>query len=573
MVWLAGIGSEAIMTSILTNHSAMAALQTLRAIGSSLTDTQQQVSTGLRVGQASDNVAYWSISTTMRSDNKALSAVSDALGLGAANVDVAYAGIENTIDLLGEFRAKLVSAQETSIDKSKIQNELDQLKKQFTSIATSASFNGVNWLDTSSPDDLMTLSSYPTSLVSSLIRSSDGTVRVGTTEVDLADISLFNVGGGGALQKDIRSLGDIGGFRLADLNANSSAGGQYFKMTGPVTLGSSDSISFHLMIDGSSSQTVTITKSTIDTALGSTNGFISTIDDYTCVLNQSFVEAGISSLVSSSKTILTGPPNQAAIGILSRENTGGDASTISVTGVNDTTGGNAGGLRETPFASSAGGYASDQFAFTAPFEIYRDVTFSFNVSVNNAPDTTVTVDRQLVDNTLGTVDGKISSPADLADIINAAMSGVGLTATENSGRIVIDVDPAVHPEMGARSKLSISNVVDNIGPAADFDILDVDITDPAHDLDNYLSGVDAMLQRVISGASTLGALRTRIDTQKDFAGKLMDAVDQGVSRLVDADMDEASTRLKALQTQEQLAIQSLQIANSNAENILQLFRQ
>ena len=177
-MWLAGIGSEAIMTSILTNHSAMAALQTLRAIGSSLTDTQQQVSTGMRVGQASDNVAYWSISTTMRSDNKALSAVSDALGLGAANVDVAYAGIENTIDLLGEFRAKLVSAQETSIDKSKIQNELDQLKKQFTSIATSASFNGVNWLDTSSPDDLMTLSSYPTSLVSSFIRSSDGTVRV-----------------------------------------------------------------------------------------------------------------------------------------------------------------------------------------------------------------------------------------------------------------------------------------------------------------------------------------------------------------------------------------------------------
>lgn len=570
-MWLAGIGSEAIMTSILTNHSAMAALQTLRAIGSSLTDTQQQVSTGLRVGQASDNVAYWSISTTMRSDNKALSAVSDALGLGAANVDVAYAGIENTIDLLGEFRAKLVSAQETSIDKSKIQNELDQLKKQFTSIATSASFNGVNWLDTSSPDDLMTLSSYPTSLVSSFIRSSDGTVRVGTTEVDLADISLFNVGGGGALQKDIRSLGDIGGFRLADLNANSSAGGQYFKMTGPVTLGSTDSISFHLMIDGSSSQTVTITKSTIDTALGSTNGFISTIDDYTCVLNQSFVEAGISSLVSSSKTILTGPPNQAAIGILSRENTGADASTISVTGVNDTTGGNAGGLRETPLASSTGGYASDQFAFTAPFEIYRDVTFSFNVSVNNGPDTTVTVDRQIVDNTLGTVDGKISSPADLADILNAAMSGVGLTATENSGRIVIDVDPAVHPEMGARSKLKISNVADNLGPTANFDILDVDITNPSNSLDNYLSGVDAMLKRVITGGATLGALTTRIDIQQDFAGKLMEAIDQGVSRLVDTDMEEASAMLSAQKTQQQLAVQTLQIANGKAKNLLQLF--
>ena len=45
----------------------------------------------------------------------------------------------------------------------------------------------------------------------------------------------------------------------------------------------------------------------------------------------------------------------------------------------------------------------------------------------------------------------------------------------------------------------------------------------------------------------------------------------GVGRLVDADMNEESPRLKALQTQEQLARQSLQIANTNAENILALF--
>jgi flagellin len=37
-------------------------------------------------------------------------------------------------------------------------------------------------------------------------------------------------------------------------------------------------------------------------------------------------------------------------------------------------------------------------------------------------------------------------------------------------------------------------------------------------------------------------------------------------------MNEASTRLKALQTQEWLALQSLQIANTSADNIMQLFR-
>jgi flagellin len=61
--------------------------------------------------------------------------------------------------------------------------------------------------------------------------------------------------------------------------------------------------------------------------------------------------------------------------------------------------------------------------------------------------------------------------------------------------------------------------------------------------------------------------------QADFAEKLSDSIESGVGRLVDADMNEVSTRLKALQTQQQLAIQSLQIANSSSETVMQLFRQ
>ena len=45
----------------------------------------------------------------------------------------------------------------------------------------------------------------------------------------------------------------------------------------------------------------------------------------------------------------------------------------------------------------------------------------------------------------------------------------------------------------------------------------------------------------------------------------------GVAGLVDADMNTASTQLQALQTQEQLGIQSLSIANQNASLILKLF--
>ena len=60
--------------------------------------------------------------------------------------------------------------------------------------------------------------------------------------------------------------------------------------------------------------------------------------------------------------------------------------------------------------------------------------------------------------------------------------------------------------------------------------------------------------------------------QDDFVATLRDVIDKGIGRLVDADMNEESTKLKALQTQQQLGIQALSIANSNAENILQLFK-
>ena len=115
------------MTSIMTNSSAMSALATLRSINQDMETTQNRVSSGYRVESASDNAAYWSIATTMRSDTKALSAVGDALGLGAAKTDVAYTAMEASIKVVDEIKAKLVAASEPGVDKSKIQKEITEL--------------------------------------------------------------------------------------------------------------------------------------------------------------------------------------------------------------------------------------------------------------------------------------------------------------------------------------------------------------------------------------------------------------------------------------------------------------
>jgi flagellin-like hook-associated protein FlgL len=320
------------MTSIMTNNSAIAALSTLRSISKDMEDTQNRVSTGYRVSDASDNAAYWSIATTMRSDNKALSTVQDALGLAAAKTDTAFTGLNAAIDVVSEIKAKLVAAREPGVDKTKIDSELTELKNQLVSISESASFSGQNWLYN---DDAT--ANTTVEMVGSFNRTADNSVSVGILEFD------------------------------------------------------------------------TSTSTLVDT-------------------------------------------NDAANGLLT-----GD------------------------------------IVVTVP-----------------SGTTTTSATYFLVD----------------------ASSSTGASGTEIA--------------------------------------LDATTTDA--DLDGMISAVDAMLTSMTDSAAVLGATNTRITMQDDFVADLMDVIDKGVGRLVDADMNEESTKLKALQTQQQLGIQALSIANSSSENILSLFR-
>ena len=324
------------MTSILTNSAAMAALSTLRSINDGMETTQGRVSSGLRVETAADNAAYWSIATTMKSDNKALSTVQDALGLGAAKTDTAYTGLDNAIDVISEIKAKLVAAREPGVDKTKINKELTELKNQLVSTAQSASFSGENWLYNDTATAIGTKE-----MVGSFTRSASGSVSVGVLSFDAATSVL--------------------------IDTKNSANGQL------------------------------------------------------------------------TKAVSVAQPNGATA-----------ATTANAT---------------YHLILAAGG--------TAP----------------------------------------------------TGSTLISLTATTSD---------------------------DNI--------------------EGMISAVDAMLTSLTDAAATLGATNLRISMQDDFMADLMDVIDKGVGRLVDADMNEESTRLKALQTQQQLGIQSLSIANSNSENILSLFR-
>ena len=100
------------MSSILTNNSAMVALQTLKSVNSNLQKTQGEISTGKSVASARDNSAVWAISKVMESDVKGFKGIADSLSLGESTVAVARNAAETVTELLTDIKGKIVAAQE-----------------------------------------------------------------------------------------------------------------------------------------------------------------------------------------------------------------------------------------------------------------------------------------------------------------------------------------------------------------------------------------------------------------------------------------------------------------------------
>ncbi|MBY6003903.1 flagellin [Salipiger bermudensis] len=101
---------------------------------------------------------------------------------------------------------------------------------------------------------------------------------------------------------------------------------------------------------------------------------------------------------------------------------------------------------------------------------------------------------------------------------------------------------------------------------AEFDVTTDDGTDAA------LAGIEGLLQTAIDSAAAFGSVQGRIETQTEFISSLIDSLKSGIGTLVDADMEEASARLQALQVQQQLGVQALSIANQAPQSLLSLFQ-
>ena len=423
------------MSSILTNTSAMVALQTLRTISSNLGKTQNDISTGKSVSNAKENSAVWSISKVMESDVMGFKGISDSLALGASTIAVAASAAERVTDLLNEMKQKIVASQEENVDRSKIQTDISSLRDLINGIVGAAQFNGLNMLS-----NRHTFAAAPTAadliaqkgvsgqvnILASLDRSSNGSIKASYVAAARGDLgSQAAVTGGGA-----------------------ALAAAAFTGTGSIAIGAS----------------------ALHTVVGDTT-----------------------------TTGRTGHP------IL-----GGDG--YAITGLTGLTG---------------------------PI-----------VYVARDGDTLTDVAKALV--------ARITFEATKADVkITAELEGTsGIRITNNTAAAVTTVFAGTSGGTagGALNLMSAIDVSTTTGAKA------------------ALGAIEGLTQTAIAAAAKFGTAQKRIVIQQGFITSLSDSLKAGIGSLIDADMEEASARLQALQVQQQLGIQALSIANQAPQNILSLFR-
>jgi flagellin-like hook-associated protein FlgL len=294
------------------------------------------------------------------------------------------------------------------------------------------------------------------------------------------------------------------------------------------------------------------------------------------VLQKVFEDNGVPA--TAYETLFTGSGASGRFEIGSLETSGEPGSSIAISNViSDFDGvlpsGFAMGLENPPESNHDNMYPEASMTFGRAFTVSEQASIYFDVQIGTNPLQTYTIDRATVDAALGTADGYVGNATDLATVIAYASSGSGLMVDASAPRITFSADQTLYPEAGNRAaRLSVGNVRSDPPWTLEFDLDEVDVTGSSFSVGEYITGIEYMLKRSIESASTLGSLQQRIDGQTQFASKLMDSLDSGIGRLVDADMEKESSRLAAQQTQQQLAIQSLSIANSAPSSLLSLFQ-
>ena len=91
------------------------------------------------------------------------------------------------------------------------------------------------------------------------------------------------------------------------------------------------------------------------------------------------------------------------------------------------------------------------------------------------------------------------------------------------------------------------------------------------DIEKSISELENAINSLRSFASAFGNYYSIVTTRQDFTENLINVLEEGADKLTLADMNEESANMLALQTSQQLAINSLSLASQAAQSVLKLF--
>ena len=132
------------------NLSAMNTSRQMNSVSSAMSKSTEKLSSGYKINRAGDDAAGLSISEKMRSQirglNKAASNAQDGISL----VQVAEGALNETHSILqrmNELATQAANDTNTSVDRSAIKAEIDQLTSEIDRIQSTTQFNSMNLLD------------------------------------------------------------------------------------------------------------------------------------------------------------------------------------------------------------------------------------------------------------------------------------------------------------------------------------------------------------------------------------------------------------------------------------------
>ncbi|WP_404384780.1 flagellin [Caenispirillum salinarum] len=725
-------------SSILTNASAMTALRVLESTNQDLAKTQNRIATGLKVANAKDNASFWAVSTTMKADVNTLKAIGDNLSLADNSLGVARNGAEQITKLIDTIKSKTTAAQEGSIDKAALQEDISAALDQIAEITKSANFNGVKLLEEATDVSLLSsIGREGTNVDASYIsfRSQDlsfgaggGLESIGSLSVLDRGESLLSSDTDGVAEQDMGPLqaqswsidadkftfdtdnsdndfqlvystgaatsdtsvttfanatdgNDLASIMAASadvlsaswdaetgLSVNMANGYDYSAMTAITGAGitaaldnstvytakAGQELTFNYTDEDGVARTLTHTLSqnitadqegaqTLVNELNANSDFaalfnvrydttdselkISAKDRDTNVTvtgwgGATFKDPGeavkfdastftFDSDASDNDFTLTyrdasGSTQSTAIANVDSGDLAAAATTIQgLDYVKSATWDSQNGLTiafeadysfENLTVSAAGSAAMDsgtpdatgiaveqkqEMSFQdAPLRLGEEITFNYSVNGTN---------KEVVFRVTGndTATGTRLDEQDNPNRIVLALDAREVTFSGTTGEnIASEIETALHPDnlpasfgltsgaaaAGTNVNFAVDGDTITLTTAANgFDTLST-ATTPRTDYDALLDNIEAALQTATNAASQLGSAQGRIDIQQDFISALTDSLEEGIGTLVDANMNEESARLQALQVQQQLGIQALSIANQAPQQLLSLFR-